>query len=194
MIRSKTAIAIALAASAILAACMPEETNDGKTDETTTVAGSAFSAELEAARLDAIEDLRGRYQDKQLRKDASASIVAPALNGLRVKVPGQAEIYLIDQGVRRHIPNPDVFNRLFRDWGGIQEAYWFALVDVGPPLSTESALLSPFGGGPVYLVEPGVKRWIVSPAVMDKYNFSWGQIIAVPPFLLSSVATGPNID
>ena len=41
------------------------------------------------------------------------------LNGLKLQVPGAAPVYLIDLGKRRWIPNPQVFEQLFRNWQGI---------------------------------------------------------------------------
>ena len=43
----------------------------------------------------------------------------PDLDGLRVQMPNRPEIYLIDQGYRRWIPDPATYNNLFRDWNGI---------------------------------------------------------------------------
>jgi hypothetical protein len=41
------------------------------------------------------------------------------LNGLRVRLPKHAPIYLVDEGKKRHIPNPQVYNELFKDWTGV---------------------------------------------------------------------------
>src|SRR5262249_26247406 len=43
----------------------------------------------------------------------------PDLNGLRVKLPNRPEIYLIDRGYRRWIPNPATYNNPLRHWNGI---------------------------------------------------------------------------
>ena len=37
------------------------------------------------------------------------------------------------------------------------------------------------------------KRWIVSPPVFDKYHFAWNKVYVVPPVIINSIATGPNI-
>jgi hypothetical protein len=34
-----------------------------------------------------------------------------------------------------------------------------------------------------------MKRWITSPAVMDKYNFTWDRVYVVLPVLLSPIPT-----
>lgn len=117
----------------------------------------------------------------------------PDLNGIRVKSPAGPEVWLIVDGVRRWIPNPTTYNNLFRDWTGI-------VVDINAPQITQGddlsdgAILAKGAASPhVYLVSNGSKRWITSPAVMDKYHFSWGRIYVVPEILLASIAPGPDI-
>ena len=40
--------------------------------------------------------------------------------GVRAKTAGDPAVYLIDpEGYRRHIPNPEVYGRLFKSWDGI---------------------------------------------------------------------------
>src|SRR5262245_11146865 len=40
-------------------------------------------------------------------------------NGTRIKNPDGPEIYLVDEGRRRHISSPDTYNALFENWDGI---------------------------------------------------------------------------
>jgi len=46
----------------------------------------------------------------------------------------------------------------------------------------------------VYLVDAGVKRWIKSPAVMDKYRFSWDQIREISASQLQGIPDGDPIE
>jgi hypothetical protein len=46
---------------------------------------------------------------------AKTSQKRPDLNGLRMQTPGKPEVYLIDDGCKRHIPNEKTYNNLFRD-------------------------------------------------------------------------------
>jgi hypothetical protein len=126
----------------------------------------------------------------------AANFQAPRLdlNGLRVKLPGRPEIYLIDQGYRRWIPNPATFNNLFRNWNGIVEEISITSIPQGQNISSGAVLARAYGTAPVYLVDRGLKRWITSPAAMDRYNFSWDRIYQVPNILLDSIPTGANID
>lgn len=125
-----------------------------------------------------------------------ASFLAPRpdLNGLRVKLPGRPEIYLIDQGYRRWIPNPATFNNLFRNWNGIVEEISITSIPTSQNISSGAILARAYGTAPVYLVDQGLKRWITSPAAMDRYNFSWERVYEVPSILLNSIPSGANIN
>src|SRR5580704_9916094 len=97
----------------------------------------------------------------------------PDLNGLRVQEPGHPEIYLIDEGRKRHIPDPPTFDALFRNWDGINQDLHIDEIDTGFPISSGAVLALGKADPSVYLVDRGVKRHVTSPPVMDKYNFRW---------------------
>jgi len=117
----------------------------------------------------------------------------PDLNGFRVKSPASPAIYLIDNGLRRWIPNPETYNNLFRDWSGIIIDINIDDIPLGSNISDGAILARPYHGNPVYLIDRRKKRWITSPAAMDKYHFAWNRIYEVPRILLDSIPTGPNI-
>jgi hypothetical protein len=117
----------------------------------------------------------------------------PDLNGYRLKAPGNPKVYLVDQGYRRWIPDPTTYNNLFRDWNGIVQDPLIFDVPEGLQLASGTVLARGSGTAPVYLVEPGSKRWIVDPHTMDVYYFSWDRIYAIPPVLLAGIPNGPNI-
>ncbi|GAA3028639.1 hypothetical protein GCM10020000_01440 [Streptomyces olivoverticillatus] len=119
--------------------------------------------------------------------------VHPELNGLRVKGINGPEIYLILDGRRHWIPNPATYNNLFRDWNGIQTIVDPDSIDNGGQLS-DGAFLGKSPNAPeVYLISNGVKRWITSPAAMDKYYFNWNRIKYVEPVALQAIPQGGNI-
>jgi hypothetical protein len=124
---------------------------------------------------------------------AAAGAPRPDLDGYRMKGPGDPKIYLVDQGYRRWIPDPATYNNLFRDWNGIVQDPLIFDVPEGLQLASGTVLAKGSGTAPVYLVEPGSKRWIASPHNMDVYYFSWDRIYAVPPVLLSGIPNGPTI-
>jgi len=119
------------------------------------------------------------------------------LNGLRMQIPGNPAIFLIDQGKKRWITNEYVYTNLFRDWDGIVQDIGLAYIDRGPDITNNTLLVQAGGlgipGNPVWLYDQGVKRWIISPSVMDKYNFSWNTIEVVPYAILDTIPRGINI-
>jgi len=98
------------------------------------------------------------------------------LDGLRMRKPGEDAVYLIDQGKKRHIPNPQVYNQLFRTWENIHLDIDIDDIDTGSAIA-ENALLFKCSDSPkVFLRENLTMRWITSPAVMERFQFSWEKI------------------
>ncbi|MFI1800282.1 hypothetical protein ACH427_23425 [Streptomyces sp. NPDC020379] len=127
------------------------------------------------------------------QSDSRLSRPHPELNGKRVKGINGPAIYLILDGKRRWIPNPDTYNNLFRGWDGIQSVVDINSIDDGGQLS-DGAILGKSPNAPqVYLISNGVKRWITSPAAMDKYDFAWNKIVVLSPVAIGSIPTGANI-
>jgi hypothetical protein len=123
----------------------------------------------------------------------------PDLAGLRVKLPtvphepNTDKIYVIDpDGYRRWIPNPDTYNNLFRDWTGVVTDIDIDEIPAEDPLTDGAILARAEGNARVFLVSNNMKRWITSPAVMDKYHFNWDRVYQVPHILLDFIATGFN--
>ncbi|SNS54933.1 hypothetical protein SAMN04488107_2970 [Geodermatophilus saharensis] len=152
----------------------------------TTDVRIADVGDLEMA-TDAFEQVVGLADD-------SLSNVRPDLNGWRVKMPDRPEIYLVDQGYRRWIPNPATYNNLFRDWNGIREFIDVHTIPVGLPIANGAVLARPSGGPAVYFVDAGVKRWVTSPTAMDRYHLNWDRVYGVPPILLQNISDGPAIN
>jgi hypothetical protein len=117
----------------------------------------------------------------------------PDLNGYRLRVPGQAAIYLIDRGKRRHIPNPETYNSIFRNWDGIVSDINVPEITEDAPLDNGAALVQGQGRAEVYLTDHGKKRHVTSPAAMDKYYFAWNKIQHVPAAVIDSIPTGDAI-
>jgi len=114
----------------------------------------------------------------------------PDLNGLRVKLPNRPEIYLIDEGYKRHIPNPQTYNNLFRDWSGIVVDIDIDEIPTGVPITSGAILTRGAGTAEVYLVANNKKRHVFN---MDKYWFSWQRVYIVPRILLNCIPDGTNI-
>ena len=114
----------------------------------------------------------------------------PDLNGLRMKSPSSAAIYLIDEGRRRAIPSHQTYNNLFRDWEGIVVDININDITSGPLLSEGAILVKSHHIDGVYLIDNGMKRGISSGQLMDKYHFSWKKIRTVDRILLDFIPNG----
>jgi hypothetical protein len=152
------------------------------------------SCQDEAAIDEVQQQVMDELQERHARDSREGGVITPELNGLRVKLPGNPAVYLIDRGVRRHVPDPETYNRLFRSWDGIQEQYFFSIIQVGAPISTDAVLMRGWGTPAVYFVEPGVKRHVSSPAAMDRYHFDWAKIVQVPASFLATIPDGPSMN
>jgi hypothetical protein len=117
----------------------------------------------------------------------------PDLNGYRLILPNGGAVYLIDEGYRRWIPDPTTYNNLFRNWDGIVKDIDLNEIPETAPITHDAILAMPLENGAVYLIDNGKKRHIASPAVMDKYWFSWDRIYHVPHVLLDFILIGTTI-
>src|SRR3954454_24547567 len=76
---------------------------------------------------------------------ASASppeaVTRPDLNGTRVRAPGTARVYLIDNGFRRAVPHVAAYEALFRDWECIVEDLDVEAIRPGDPLGDAPGLV-----------------------------------------------------
>jgi hypothetical protein len=117
----------------------------------------------------------------------------PDLNGVRCKFSNRPHIYMIDRGYRRHIPNPETYNNLFRDWSGVVVDNDIDEIPEGRAIESGAVLSRGHSTPHVYLVEHGQKRHVTSPSAMDKYHFAWGRVYIVPQVQIDAIPTGPAI-
>jgi hypothetical protein len=98
------------------------------------------------------------------------------LDGLRFRMPGDDAVYLIDQGQKRHIADPFVYNALFRDWQNIHLDIDIASIDTGPAIDDSAFLFKCFDSAKVFLFDQGKKRHVATTAVMERFQFNWDQV------------------
>ena len=116
------------------------------------------------------------------------------LNGMRLRLPNKPEIYLMDEGKRRWIPDPPTYNGLFRDWNGVFPDIDIDEIDLGTQITHGALLIRGLASPKVYLFDQNKKRHVTSPAVMDKYYFDWGKIHPIDQAVVDGIANGPDIN
>ena len=140
-------------------------------------------------------EIEVRTEPLAVKRGLTPSAIAPRpdLAGLRLKSPNDAAIYMVDpDGLLRWIPNAATYNNLFRDWNGVVISTDIPDISRGLNLTDGSVLVQGTGTAAVYLASNGIKRWITSPATMDKYYFNWNTVFQVPPVLVDSIGTGTS--
>jgi len=119
-------------------------------------------------------------------------MVRPDLDGRCVKHPGRVRVFFIDRGRKRHILDVDTFFRIFRSWR-VDDEPAVDDIDDGPDVSLGASVIGVAEPpGAIYLVDDGVKRHIVSPQVMDRYNFR-APLAIVPEIVVRFIPDGPQI-
>lgn len=114
------------------------------------------------------------------------------------EAPQPEKVYVVLPEGASWIPNPTVAERLFgSSWSSeIQQLSLaeFNAIQQTTPLSDYAVLAtgSLVDSGKVYLVTGNEKRWIVSPSVMDKYDFENGTIYG-NQVVLAAIPDGINI-
>jgi hypothetical protein len=128
--------------------------------------------------------------------DPQTSAARPDLSGLRLKLPNQLSIYVVDaEGFRRLIPNPTTYNNLFRGWDGVIVDIDVAEVSERVALIDGAVLMRGDQSAAFFILdrdESGVmvKRWITTPDMFDKYYFDWKKVVVVPQTVVDAVPTG----
>ncbi len=109
------------------------------------------------------------------------------------------EIYVLENGLRRWIPDPETFEYFKYKWTNIKTMAEALLVTYpqGEDLDKyenypEGTLLR--GSGPeVYLIELGKRRWFPNPKIFEGNNFGWKYIYDIDDKKLNRIKKGDNM-
>jgi hypothetical protein len=118
----------------------------------------------------------------------------PELNGLLLQLPGTPKVYLVLNGFRCWIPDPQTFQNLFVPTATVFQDINIGVVSEGPALTTGAVLAQAAGSAPVYLVSNGVKMWIPTPDILNRYQFNSAKIQTVAPVLINFIPNGPDVE
>jgi hypothetical protein len=121
-------------------------------------------------------------------------IVTPVmLEGMVAREPISGAIYVMLDGVMRHIPNMDVMLRLYGRWNGWTTVQTIDGYPQGPAIDLDAKLLKGDGSAIVYLWVDGAKRQIVSTAVFNRFNFNGQNVQVLPQAQVDAMPSGPVI-
>ena len=109
------------------------------------------------------------------------------------------EVYVLENGVRRWIPNPETFEYFKYKWTNIKTVSdaFLAAHPQGEELDRyenypDGTLLR--GSGPeVYLIELGKRRWFPNPKIFERQDFGWKYIYDIDDKKLNRIKEGDNI-
>ena len=116
----------------------------------------------------------------------------PMFEGLRIRNDIDGAIYVMLDGVLRHIPNPDVYHQLFRA-EDYRHAWGIEPYPVKAALAGEMILARTPGNPSLYLLIDGVKRHIVSMPVVDRFGFDMNRLVDRTAEELAAIPDGPPI-
>ena len=106
----------------------------------------------------------------------------PIANLLRVK--GDPKVYIVERGLKRHIPNPGIFNSYNYKWEDIVEISTAHLAGY-----KDAALMRALDDFKVYLLEGNTKQWIKTAQDFNNAGYDWNEVLDVSRVELESYAT-----
>jgi hypothetical protein len=116
------------------------------------------------------------------------------INGRLLRGSGGPEVYVMQGGLKRHIPNSPTFNGRGYSFGNVDavHATYIGAIITGAPvldILSDGHLLK--GPGPeVYVMQNGTRRHIVSEAVFAACGYSWAAIHGVASYDLPLIPQG----
>ena len=93
------------------------------------------------------------------------------------------KVYLIVQGIKRHIPNPEIFINYGFEWNDIKDVNQETINQY-----KTSLLIKETGKDKVYYLCPirKIKRWLRSPEIFNSYNNKWEDIQVISKYEMDS--------
>jgi hypothetical protein len=117
--------------------------------------------------------------------------------GGRLVTDSGSKVYVMQKGLKRHIPNPITFAAEGYRWGNLNRLADSSLASIPMGDSILNALadgnLLKGKGGAVYVMEGGRKRHVTSPAVMDACGYGWDAVRKIPDARLSAIPEGTRL-
>ncbi len=110
------------------------------------------------------------------------------------------EVFVIENGMKRWINSPEVFNELNYDWKKIvrisddQLGNYPRGKDISKAWRYPDNTLVKGSCPEVYVIENGRKRWIPDPETFNAYGFWWRNIVKIGNKELKKISEGKNLE
>jgi len=131
---------------------------------------------------------RHSYEWNQI-KNISQEELDAYLDDELLKDSEHSAVYLICNGLKRHIPSPAVFNSYGFDWDDI------SIVDQAEINDYSNVnLIRAAGDTKVYLLSSGKKHWIPSLAVFNSKGYKWENVIIINQVEEESIEEGELVE
>jgi CHAT domain len=118
-------------------------------------------------------------------------------DGSLIKSADADPIYVMQEGQKRWIPDPETFDAYGFDWGRVQVRLARALdaIPTSSPLPScrNGSLIRIAGTDPIYVMQQGQKRWIPDAETFNAHGFDWGGVQEGLPGDLDEIPTGPPL-
>ncbi len=140
------------------------------------------------------------WRAKNLVLDASGSVsiasaTPPYLNGTLIRALGQRTVYLVEDGKRRKISNPRIFETQFR-WENIlpTDEYTVSTYPLGAGVKYADGTLLKGSTSSIYVMSNEQKRKIGSPTIFGKLGYRKERILTVSDDLLAAYPNGLGVN
>ena len=144
----------------------------------------------------------GTWSEVVVVSDAVLNVIPVVGAGYRdgaLVRPPDGKVYLISDGRRRHVVDPNVFAALGLSWAAVRDVASNAAVTNfdGPPITDANRLpdglfVKTAASPALYVIVDGVARHIPTPAVLDSYRVTMGEVAVVSDALLATARPGTS--
>ena len=120
--------------------------------------------------------------------------IRPDLNGFKIYVNGEPDVWLVFNGMRHLLASPDVAGNILVGGSNVKAVLTVDDIMQGPILNEGTCLVSAEGSGGVYLVtgmEPSIYRYPISDLeTFEELCFDKTKIRYIPHLVLQGVPLG----
>jgi hypothetical protein len=106
------------------------------------------------------------------------------------KLANKPEVYyLTENGLKRHIPSPEVFNSYGNKWENVVE---ISSSELNAYL--DSVLIKAENDYKIYKLENNKKRWIKTAGAFNRLGYDWDEVSSVNDVEIDSYTSGTSIE